>query len=61
MKSPVNFFAQRAQEKVASRAADVEALASGAKSREQLREENGSFAFPANRVRIDFSKAKTKY
>lgn len=61
MKLNADIFAQRVLEKAASRAADADALASGAKSREQLNEENGSFGFPANRVQIDFSKAKTKY
>lgn len=61
MKPAADIFAQRAQEKAASRAADDEALASGAKSREELRKENGSFAFPPGRVMVDFSKAKFKY
>lgn len=61
MAPPVNMFAQRAQQKALSRAADAGAVASGAKSREELAAENGAFAFPAGRVEIDFSKAKKKY
>lgn len=37
-------FAQRAADKAASRAEDERALASGEKSREELRRENGHFA-----------------
>lgn len=44
---------QRAREKQASRERDEADLASGRKTREQLRRENGVFAFP--RVRIDFA------
>ncbi len=44
---------QRAAEKQASRDADVEALASGQKSTEQLRAENGHFAFERVRMRLD--------
>ncbi|MCA9675610.1 MAG: hypothetical protein KC464_11285 [Myxococcales bacterium] len=52
--------AERAREKAASRAADALALASGEKSREQLRVENNAFGFPRKRVRIDFSRVKSK-
>lgn len=62
MKPQVEKFspAQRAHEKAASREADARALASGEKSREQLRAENGAFAFPPDRIRLDFSRAKSK-
>lgn len=46
----------RAREKAASRAADEHALASGAKSIEQLRAENGAFSFPRNRIRLNLSR-----
>ena len=46
---------QRAAEKASSREADERALASGEKSAEQLRLENGAFAFPPSRIRIDLS------
>lgn len=52
--------AERAREKAVSREADARALASGEKSREQLRVENGAFAFPPERIRLDFSRAKSK-
>jgi hypothetical protein len=42
--------AQRAAEKQASRDADARALASGAKSREQLRHENSMFSGAASIV-----------
>ena len=45
---------ERAAEKQRAREADEQALSSGDKSREQLRRENGHFAFP--RVRIDYSE-----
>lgn len=48
----------RAQEKAASREADARALASGEKSQEDLRVENGAFAFPRDRVVVDFSRRK---
>jgi hypothetical protein len=54
---PLN-AAARAQEKAASREADARALASGEKSREQLRVENSAFGFPRERVRIDFGQLK---
>jgi hypothetical protein len=51
--------AERAREKAASREADARALASGAKSREQLRAENSAFGFPRERVRIDFAGVRS--
>jgi hypothetical protein len=48
--------AVRAAEKQASRDADARALASGEKSRAQLKAENGAFAFPRDRVRICFPR-----
>jgi hypothetical protein len=42
----------RAREKQASREEDARALESGAKSRDQLRHENGVFAFRAVRVSL---------
>lgn len=44
---------RRAREKQASRERDEADLASGRKTREQLRRESGAFAFL--RVRIDFA------
>lgn len=44
---------QRAREKQASRDEDERALASGQKSREQLKHENGAFAFPRDRLRLE--------
>ena len=44
--------AERAREKQASRDADARALASGEKSRAQLKAENGAFAFPRARIRF---------
>jgi hypothetical protein len=49
---------ERAAEKAKSREADDQALASGEKTREQLRAENRAFAFPRERLRIDFSRVK---
>jgi hypothetical protein len=43
---------KRAKEKQASREADAYAIASGRKSAEQVREENGAFSFPRERMRI---------
>lgn len=43
---------ERAREKQASRDEDARALASGEKSREQLKKENSAFAFPRERLRI---------
>lgn len=51
---------QRALEKQRSREADVQALASGEKTRDQLRDENGAFAFPPERVRLDVPRVKLK-
>ena len=44
--------AERAREKQLSREEDARALASGAKSREQLRRENGVFVFPKVRISL---------
>lgn len=52
--------AERAREKAASREVDARALASGEKSREQLRAENSAFGFPRERVRVDFARVKPK-
>ncbi len=53
---PTAFSAsERALEKQRSRGADVRALESGAKSRDDLRRENGAFAFP--RVRVNYDSA----
>jgi hypothetical protein len=52
--------AERACEKEASREMDARALASGEKSREQLRSENSAFGYPRDRVRIDFARVKPK-
>lgn len=48
--------AERAREKQRSREDDAHALASGAKSRAQLRRENGVFVFPKVRVSLRGSK-----
>ncbi len=48
----------RAEEKRASREADEAALASGEKSRQDLRRENGAFALL--RVRPDFAAAHAR-
>jgi hypothetical protein len=47
---------ERAREKQRSREDDARALASGEKSREQLRRENGHFAF--SKVRVSLRGAK---
>jgi hypothetical protein len=52
--------AEHVRQKAASREADARALASGEKSRQELRAENGTFGFPRDRVRIDFSQVKPK-
>jgi hypothetical protein len=52
--------AERVREKVVSREADARALASGEKSRQELRAENSAFGFPRGRVRVDFSQVKPK-
>jgi len=49
---------QRALEKQASRDEDARALASGEKTVEQLRAENGAFAFPRDRIRIDINSVR---
>jgi hypothetical protein len=48
--------AERAHEKYLSREEDARALASGEKSRAQLRRENGLFAFPNVRVSLRGAK-----
>jgi hypothetical protein len=48
---------QRAEEKRRSRVADANALASGEKTRDDLRRENGHFAFPNARIRWDLVKS----
>lgn len=50
--------AMRAREKAASREADARALESGEKSASDLRRENGAFAFPRDRIVIDYSGRK---
>ena len=47
---------KRASEKQTSREEDARALASGEKSREQLRRENGHFAFASVRVSLRGAK-----
>jgi hypothetical protein len=47
---------ERAREKQRSRDEDARALASGEKSREQLRRENGHFVFPNVRISLRGSK-----
>jgi hypothetical protein len=49
---------QRALEKQRSREADAQALASGEKTRDQLCAENGAFAFPSERVHLEFPRLK---
>jgi hypothetical protein len=48
----------RAVEKQASRDADARAVASGEKSRAQLKVENGAFAFPRDRIRLERSSKR---
>jgi len=48
--------AKRAREKQISRDDDARALASGEKSREQLRRENGHFAFASVRMSLRGAK-----
>jgi hypothetical protein len=48
--------AKRAREKQISRDEDARALASGEKSREQLRRENGHFVFASVRVSLRGAK-----
>jgi hypothetical protein len=47
---------ERAREKQRSREEDAQALASGAKTREQLRRENGHFVFPKVRISLRGTK-----
>ncbi|MCU0659071.1 MAG: hypothetical protein MUF64_28585 [Polyangiaceae bacterium] len=47
---------ERAQQKQLEREQDARALASGEKTREQLRAERGVFAFPSVRLRLDLVK-----
>ena len=49
---------KRAEEKRLSREEDARAIASGEKSREQLRRENGAFGFAPSEVRIYPGRAK---
>jgi hypothetical protein len=49
---------ERAVEKQRARAQDAQDLASGKKTREELRRKNGLFAFPRHRVRINYSSAR---
>jgi hypothetical protein len=51
---------ERGREKAMSRDADAQALASGEKTQAQVRAENGAFAFPRERVHVDFSRVKIK-
>jgi hypothetical protein len=47
---------ERARAKRASREADARALASGEKSREDIRRKNGRFVFPDAIVRLDLAR-----
>ena len=47
---------ERAVEKQLSRELDTQALKSGLKTRDELRKENGAFAFP--NAKIDFDSCK---
>jgi hypothetical protein len=49
---------QRALEKQLSRDADARALASGEKTQAQLCAENGAFAFPPERVHLEFPRLR---
>jgi hypothetical protein len=60
MASEVLDPAARAREKAASRAEDARALAAREKSHQDLEIENAAFAFPPERVRIDFSKIRSR-
>jgi hypothetical protein len=56
-KEPEDFSPEeRAREKQRSRDEDARALASGEKSRDDLRRENGHFAFPNVRVSLRGAK-----
>jgi hypothetical protein len=52
----VSLSEERAQQKQREREEDARALASGEKTREQLRAERGAFAFPNTRLRLDLVK-----
>lgn len=56
MRQRGNALPDRREQKALAREADRRALASGAKSRDDLRRENGYFAFP--NARIEFANAK---
>lgn len=56
-KPPPSLSQERAQEKRLARERDAQDLASGAKSREQLRQERSAFAFPRMRVRLDLVRS----
>jgi hypothetical protein len=51
-------FAERALERARQREEDARALAAGEKSRQALQAENGAFAFPRSRIRLDLSRTK---
>lgn len=55
--APRDEFQARAQEKEASRDADARDLSSGARSQDQVRRENGAFAFPPERIRLNFARS----
>lgn len=52
---------ERAREKQASRDEDARAIASGEKTVEQVRRENGAFAFPRDRVKLTFPANERKH
>ena len=54
----LTFSEKRTLEKAESRQQDADDLASGRKTREQLRKENGAFAFPPELVTVDYSGRK---
>jgi hypothetical protein len=56
-KQALSLSEERALEKRISRENDAKDLASGAKSREQLRQERSAFAFPRKRIRLDLVRA----
>jgi hypothetical protein len=60
MKAPQDILdpVERAREKALSREDDARALATGEKSRVDLRRENAAFAFPRGAIRVDFSGRK---
>jgi hypothetical protein len=53
------FGCVRSREKQAARDQDAADLASGKKTSEQLRVENGAFAFPPGRIRIHYGKSRS--